>query len=233
MTSCKVLKIGKFRLLVELGYDAKGKRIRRTKTVEATGPRQAAKLLAAYEVEVDNGVHINPERLTFTEFVDKWKENYVGTSLVASTGEVYEGIFKHIIPHFESKFIKDISTFHLIHFFTNKAKAGNGSLEKKYNILMSIFKYAVERKVIAENPMLDVEKPKKTKKKTQFYNREETSLLLKEIKVLELRHQLMFKLALVGGLRRGEVLWIANDQVDFTKNHIHIKRSLQYTKKRD
>ncbi len=231
MASFKDVGNGKFRLFVELGYDAKGRRIRKTRTVAATGPRQAAKLLAAYEVEVNNSVHIDPERLTFTEFVDKWKENYLGTSLAASTGEVYEGILKHIIPYFESKFIKDITTFHLIQYFANEAKAGNGSLEKKYNILMSIFKYAVEWKVIAENPMLDVDKPKKLKKKTQFYNREEISLLLKEIQVLEPRHQLMIKLALVGGLRRGEVLGIAYDQVDFTKNRIHIKRSLQYTKK--
>ena len=230
MASYKDMRNGKFKLYVELGYDAKGKRIRRTKTVAASGPRQAAKLLAAYEVEIFNSVHIDPAKLSFSEFVDRWRENYAAVKLSASTLEVYEGILKHILPYFESKYIKDISTFHVVQYFTNEQKKGNGSLEKKYNILMSIFKYAKEWKVIPENPMLEVDKPKSPKKKIQFYNKEEISILLKEIQSLEPRHQLMVKLALVGGLRRGEVLGIAYDQVDFIKNQIHIKRSLQYTK---
>lgn len=182
-------------------------------------------------MEVYNSVHINPERLTFTEFVDKWRENYMYTSLAASTVEVYEGILKYILPHLESNYIKDITTFHLIQYFSNESKAGKGSLEKKYNILMSIFKRAMEWNVIHENPMLYVDKPKKSKRKSQFYNRDEIRVLLYEIKTLKPRHQLMIKLALVGGLRRGEVLGIAFDQVDFAKNQIHIKRSLQFSKK--
>ncbi|MCM3756514.1 hypothetical protein M3197_03355 [Sporosarcina aquimarina] len=55
------MRNGRFKLFVELGDDAKGRRIRKTKTIVATGPRQAAKMLATYEVEVYNSVHINPE----------------------------------------------------------------------------------------------------------------------------------------------------------------------------
>lgn len=222
---------GKYKLFVELGYDAKGKRIRRTKTITATGPRQAGKLLSEYEVEVYNSVRIETERLSFSAFVDRWRDNYATPNLSASTLEVYDGILEHIIPYFESKHLKDVTTFHIVQYFTNEKKLGNGSLEKKYNILMSIFKHATEWKVIPENPMINVDKPKVPKKKTQFYDKDEIVLLLREIKALEPRHQLMIKLALVGGLRRGEVLGIAYDQVNFATNKIHIKRSLQYTKK--
>ncbi|MGE7545024.1 tyrosine-type recombinase/integrase [Sporosarcina newyorkensis] len=230
MASYKDMGNGKFKLYVELGYDAKGKRIRRTKTVAATGPRQAAKLLSAYEVEVYNSVHIDPAKLSFGEFVDRWRENYATTNLSASTREVYEDILKHVTPYFESKYIKDISTFHIVQYFTKEKKEGRGSLEKKYNVLMSLFKYATEWKVISENPMLEVEKPKMPKTKLEFYDKDEISQLFKEIHSLESRHQLMIKLTVVGGLRRGELLGIAYDQVDFAKNQIHIKRSLQYTK---
>lgn len=230
MASFTDLGGGKFKLFVELGYDAKGKRIRRTKTIRASGPREARKMLSAFEVEVYNSVHIDPSKLTFTEFVERWKENYAEINLSASTREVYYGILKHIAPYFESKYIKDITTFHIVQYFTNEKKEGNGSLEKKYNILMSIFKHAYEWKVIKENPMVDVEKPKTSKKKMEIYDKEELMQLFEEIKSLSPRHQLMVKLAIVGGLRRGEILGIAYDQVDFSNNQIHIKRSLQYTK---
>lgn len=231
MASYEEVSKGRYKLFVELGYDAKGKRIRRTKRVNATGPRQAAKLLSEFEEAVRNSVSIDNERISFMEFVDRWKENYAAPNLSASTQEVYNGILEHITPHFENKYMKDITTFHVVQYFTNEKKEGNGSLEKKYNILMSIFKYATEWKVIAENPMIDVDKPKVKKQQIEFYDKDEIKLLLHEIKSLSKRHQLMIKLAVIGGLRRGEILGIAYDQVDFKKNQIHITRSLQYTKK--
>lgn len=230
MASFEDLGGGKYRLYAELGYDAKGKRIRRSKTVKATGPRQLAKLLTDFDLEVSNNAHIDPTKLTFGVFVDKWRENYAEPELSASTLEVYNGLLKNITPVFETKYMKEITTFHIVQYFTGEKRKGKGSLEKKYNILMSIFKYATEWKVIANNPMLDVDKPKAAKTKIQFYDKDEITKLLLAIKVLEPRFQLMVKLALVGGLRRGEVLGIAYDQVDFKKNRIHIKRSLQYTK---
>lgn len=39
MASYRDMGNGKFKLFVELGYDAKGRRIRKTKVVTATGPR--------------------------------------------------------------------------------------------------------------------------------------------------------------------------------------------------
>lgn len=231
MASYDDLGNGRYKLFVELGYDAKGKRIRRTKRVTASGPREVKKLLSAFEQEVYNSVQIDNSRLSFSVFVDQWKKNYADVSLSASTYEVYEGILNHITPHFENKFMKDITTFHIVQYLTNEKKAGNGSLEKKYNILMSLFKHAVEWKVIPSNPMDGVEKPKSKKKKVDFYDKDELAQLFQLIKELSWRHQLMVKLAVIGGLRRGEVLGIAYDAVDFNKNQIHIKRSLQYTKK--
>ena len=230
MASYEDLGNGKYRLFAELGYDAKGKRIRKSKTVKASGVRELNRLLQAFDMEVSSNANIEPGRLSFNAFVDRWKENYALPKLSASTLEVYDGILKDILPYFESKYMKDITTFHIVQYFTKEKNEGRGSLEKKYNILMSIFKHATEWKVITENPMTGVDKPKVPKKKIQFYNKSEIEQLFQEIKALEPRHQLMVKLALVGGLRRGEVLGIAYDQVDFGNNRIHIKRSLQYTK---
>ena len=222
---------GKYKLFVELGYDAKGKRIRRTKTVTASGPRQAGKMLSAYEVEVYNSVHIDHERLSFEAFVDRWKENYAFLELEPPTYEEYERTLNHITPYFESKYLKDITTFHIVQYFANEKKLGNRNLIKKYRILLSIFTYAVEWKVLEHNPMLDVEKPKTQKKKIQFYDKDEITYLFECIKELRPHHQLIIKLAVIGGLRRGEILGIAYDMVDFKNNKIHIKRSLQNSKR--
>lgn len=230
MASYKDLGKGKYKIEVHLGYDAKGKRIRRYKTVEATGIRQLTKLMNEFEIEAKKERLIQVDRMKFADFVRMWKENYAQTNLEPSTIQVYNELLKHIIPHFENKYMKDISTFHIVQFFTDEKKSEKGQLEKKYNVLKSIFKYAVTWGIITEDPMTQVEKPKTKPKPIQFYDKDEIGSLLTAIQGLGARHQLIVKLALFGGLRRGEILGIAYDQVDFKKSTIHIKRSLQNTK---
>lgn len=232
MGSYKEVSKGRYRLFVELGYDAEGKRQRKTKTVQATGPRQAAKLLFEFENEIIDSLHLEDENPTFADFVGRWKSNYADTELSASTREKYEQVLKFVLPYFKSKRMKDITTFHIVQYFTKERKAGNGSLEKKYNLLQSLFKFAVQWKIIDEktNPMDGVDRPKSHKKRVDFYNKEEISLLFKLIRELLTHQKLIVKLAVTAGLRRGEILAITEDVIDFASNKIHIKRSLQYTK---
>lgn len=232
MASYTEVSKGKYRLYVELGYDAEGVRIRKTKTVQATGPRQAAKLLKDFENEVIDSLHLEDENPTFKDFVERWKSNYSETELSASTREKYEQVLKFMLPYFKSRRMKDITTFHVVQYFTKEKKAGNGSLEKKYNLLQSLFKFAVQWNIINEktNPMDGVDRPKSKKQRVDFYNKEEIALLFELIGELLFHQKLIIKLAVTAGLRRGEILGLADDVLDNTNNRLHIKRSLQYTK---
>ncbi|RST59677.1 site-specific integrase [Siminovitchia terrae] len=234
MASFKEVSKGRYRLYVELGYDAEGKRKRKTKTVQATGPRQVKKLLQEFEMEVLDSQHLEDENPTFSDFLERWKSNYAETELSASTLEKYNNVLKYMKPYFKGKRMKDISTFHIVQYFTKERKAGRGSLEKKYNLLQSLFKYAVKWRIIDDkaNPIEGVDRPKAKKKKVDFYDKEEIELLFKLAKELLPYQQLIIKLAVTAGLRRGEILALADDVLDFPNRKIHIKRSLQYTKEK-
>ena len=229
MASYIDLGAGKFKLYVELGYDASGKRKRRTKVVEASGPRAAAKLLSAFEQDVYNNQHIEVDNAGFADFVDRWTRNYMLIELEPSTQEVYEGILLHIVPHFQRLKLKEIKTIHVIDYFRSEKAAGRGSLEKKFNILKSIFRHAVLWKMLVINPMDGVPKPRAKKRKIEFYDKEELGVLMPLLNSLPDNQRLMAKMALFGGLRRGEVMGVAVDMVDFKKKQIKIIRSLQYS----
>lgn len=231
MASYTNLGNGKFKLYVELGYDAKGFRKRRTKVVEASGPRAAAKLLSAFEQDVYKNQHIEVDDITFVDFVDLWTRNYMLLELEPSTQGVYESLLPHIVPHFQRLKLKDVKTMHLIDYFRTEKTEGRKSLEKKFNILKSIFKHAVLWKMLAINPMDGMPKPRAKKKKIEFYDKEELGALMPLLILLPDNHRLMAKMALFGGLRRGEVMGIALDVIDFKKNQIKITRSLQYSVK--
>lgn len=226
----------KYRLYIELGIDGKGRRERRTRTVEASGPREAERLLRKFEAEVKETMHLEKENVTFASFADRWLKNFAEPSLNVSTVEKYESALKCINNHLGKRKVRDIQTFHIVQFFNEEKAAGRGSFDAKFKTLKSIFKYAVKWKVIARdmNPMDDVSKPKEQKmraEKEQFYKASEIPALLAAFETLELHQQLICKLALFGGLRRGEIVGIALDAIDWEANQIHISRSLQITKR--
>lgn len=231
MGSYDNLKNGKYKLYVELGYKVNGKRDRRTKVVTASGPRAAAKALSEFEEEVRKNHHVDTEAYSFGQFVNRWKDNFMRIELEPSTQENYEIILQAILPYFERIALKNIKTLHIVEYFSSEKENGRGSLEKKYNILQSIFKHACKWKVLSFNPMDGVSKPKSGSQKVNFYDFEELRILLDLIKNLSERNKLMVEATLYGGLRRGEVLGIGDDVINWSKNQIMISRSLQFTKR--
>lgn len=225
----------KYRLYVELGYDASGTRIRKTKIVECSGKRKAAELLREFESKVKESLHLDNDNPTFKEFSYRWEKNYADNELEATTSENYSYPMKSLTNHFGNSRMKEITTFQIVRYFT-KEKVGNSNLEKKYNLLKSIFKHAVLWKIIDErnNPMYGVQKPKNKRMKVetnQFFDKNEIPALLKSMENL-LEHQyLIAALALLGGLRRGEVLALTPEVINWETNQIHVKRSLQMSKK--
>ncbi|WP_342577738.1 site-specific integrase [Psychrobacillus sp. FSL K6-2843] len=225
----------KYRLFVELGYDASGSRIRKTKIVECSGKRKAAELLRIFEHEVKESMHLDDDNPTFNDFAQRWFKNYAEMELEASTKENYEYTLDILKEHFGKNRIKNISTFQIVRYFT-KEKSMNHNLEKKYNILKSIFKYAVLWKIIDErnNPMIGVQKPKYKRIKVennQFFDKNEIPGLLKAMENLQEHQYLIAAIALFGGLRRGEVLALSPDVINWKSNQIHVKSSLQSSKK--
>lgn len=231
MASVKPLGNGKYKLYVELGYDQRGKRKRRTKVVEASGPRSADKQLREFEYEVMHEKEIDMKNPPFEKIAERWFTNYASQRYAGKTLDNYQYVLKPILHFFSGMKIKSIAYLQIEDFFIQEKAEGRGSLVKKYDVLKSIFKKAIDWKIIADSPMEGFEKPKNASKEMSYYKPNELSELMEAIEDLSERHQLMVLISLIGALRRGEVLGIAlDDAVDFDNNQIHVFRSLSYSK---
>src|SRR5690625_18094 len=221
----------KYKLIVEVGTD---KRKRRTRTVDASGIREARRLLREFQNEIDDTAHLDTSDPNFIAFANLWVDNYVIEELQPNTSETYRQQLKYIREYFKNYKLRDIKPFNITQFFNAEKRAGRASLPLKHKILTSIFKHAVLWQMIDEknNPMTNVSTPNYTnKQEIDHYRFEEVPILMDLIdKDLNERQQLIVKLALFGGLRRGEVAGIASDVLDFENNKITIKRSLQHSK---
>ncbi|WP_337983806.1 hypothetical protein [Lysinibacillus sp. C5.1] len=79
-------------ITVELGYDDKGKRIRKYKTVTLNNLTERAikKAITEMEIQVANESTISLEKITFAQFTERWMNMYVKVDLTVKSRNSYE-----------------------------------------------------------------------------------------------------------------------------------------------
>ncbi|UOQ95146.1 site-specific integrase [Halobacillus shinanisalinarum] len=247
MTSYQRRGDNSFLLVVEAGYDAKGKRKKRTRTIRIDDKallktkrkleNYLQKELVSFQMEVESSEYIAPEKRSFHEFARDWKEKYANKTLALRTRQNYEEKLKnYIIPYFGHKRISDIKPIHVVNFMDETSKPGAAKYAKKglsdssmYEIdktLRVIFNKAVEWQVIKVSPMKDLSRPKIRKKEMNYLEPEEVGKLFYALESEPPAWRMYFLTATVGGLRRGEVIALQWSDIDFENGEIIVKYSI-------
>lgn len=221
---------GKYKIYVDLGRDSFGKRRRRTKTITATSDRDLKRQARDFEFKCLQEKDEPIDKITFSGFVDRWLKNHVDVNLKLTTKDTYTHVLDNdLLDYFGKMRLKDIRKFHIVEYFTvNKDRP---LLPTKYMVLKSIFAKAVEWDIIKDNPTKGIKEPKsKTKRKIDFYTEDEIKHLMNVLEDVYPKHRIMIKLAVIGGLRRGEIAGIREENINFDENHIYIDKQLRYDK---
>lgn len=228
-------------LTVSAGKDAQGKYKRFTKTVRVKTKKEAELELAKFRLEIEAGEYIAPEKMTFASFVDEWRVKYAEQHISLKTLQSYERHLKNrILPYFGHMQLKDIKPMHVLGFlnFIGKSdsrmdgKSGSlasGTIQYNYRVIKNIFSRAVEWRVIKNNPVKDVPKPKVTYKEAAVYDEDEALRLLSALEDEPYHWRMMIKLALATGLRRGELLGLEWKFVDLDNGEIDVRQSVSLT----
>lgn len=229
-----------YRLTVSMGFDQNGKRIKKYKTVKVKNKTEANKLLAAFITEIEAGEYIDPSKMNFKDLVEEWREKYAKEHLAATTLDTYNGhIRTRILPSFGHMRVDDIKTLHIIEFMESLKKAnlkGSGkegllssaTIHYIQRVLNNIFSRALEWEVIKTNPVAKVKKPKVTQKEADVYDEDEVFKLLAVLKNEEQRWRVLITLAVLTGMRKGELLGLEWKDVDLEEGTIYVKQNLVY-----
>lgn len=235
MASTQDLGFGKFRIYVELGYDEQGIRDRRTKTVTATSERDLKNKVRDFEIQCFNEKDEPIDKVKFGGFVDKWFKNHVKPNLTQTSLETYEYTLYEtdLYDKFAKIKLKDIKKYHIVEYFAAQKEENKPLLPSKFMVLKSIFAKAVEWDVIKTNPTNGIGEPESQKKReVDFYNEDELNHLFDVLESVYPKHRIMIKLAAIGGLRRGEILGIREESINYDNNSIYIDKQLRYDKKK-
>lgn len=233
-------KNGSYLLTYSMGFNSKGRRVRKTRTVKAKNMTEAKKKLAAFVTEIEGGNYIDPTNMTFGAFANEWLEKSAKRNLSPTTVAGYvHTLDKHILPHFSTMRMDSIKSIHITDYLigleSNRLDGEKGGLspatiKKHHDLLSNVFKFAIKNESIKINPVTNSEKPKLKKIETEVYTTDEVRHLFDLLDDEEPLHNLMIRLAVETGMRRGEILGLQWSDIDFETSKIRISRSLSYTK---
>ena len=190
-----------------------------------------------FKQEVLSGEYIAPEKMTFAAFVAEWEKKFAEKELSETT---YLGhmsrLDNHILPvigHQSMDGIRSMMILDLLSNLTRKdGKEGplsNYAKEDVYKTLNSVFKYAVQWRIISNNPMEGVNKPKdkhEEEKEVNVYEPEEIAALFKAAENEPFHWRMFITLAITAGIRRGENLGLEWSKIDLVNSIIDIKQTI-------
>lgn len=238
----------KYRLCVKDPTKIGRKRISRSVEVPADIAKSPRKTehwltleLARFAEEVESGQIVRPEKMSFQDFVPKWKKGYADQHMEAYTRKsVMAYINIYLIPEFGETRLDHIQPIHLVTFFAELTKKDGTAMATNtklniYKAAKSIFDAAYDWKLIKINPIIGVQRPsvgKKERKKIRsvkkHYTWDEAQTLLEALYSLPSHWRLYYTGVMLGGFRRGEYLAVEWPNVDYERNAIWIENQITF-----
>lgn len=240
-----------WRLVVEAGYDSKGKRVKRSKTVKIEDEallRTTKKLndylkleLAKFQMEVEAGEYIAPEKMTFAAFVGEWRKKYAEKELKPKTVHNYmKCIEKRILPVFGNKRLDQIKPIHIVNFLSDLSEGERldgreGALSAStikliHLVLLNVLERATEWRIIKENPSAAVKSPRAKKATHNVYDEHNLAVMLEALAAEPSQWRTMILLAIATGMRLGELIGLEWRHVDLVNGMISVQQNISLFK---
>lgn len=163
------------------------------------------------------------------EYLAFWLETYCENRLARNTVIGYRNNVRlHIVPHLGGVPIILLTPFMIDGLYSELRKKGLSETTILYvhSVLRKALNTAVRRRLLSENVVNCVDAPRKNRYQAKYLSPEQLKLLLDSCRYLEIYVPVL--LAAVFGLRRGEVLGLTWDNVDFSSNQISVAMSGTY-----
>lgn len=214
---------GKYKVIIELGRNAQGKRIRHTK--EGFKTKREAKIYATIkENELLNNIIPSNNKIILKDFILEWYSNHIcNSNLALNTLSNYKvRIETHIIPYMGTMQINRIQVIDVQNFYYHLIKNDlkPNSAKRVILVLRKCLNYAKKLNIINTVPC-DIEYIKDIKEnKIKVWTEEQLLYFLNEIKDTYLYFPVL--LASFTGMRIGELCGLRYENVNLENLRLKI-----------
>ena len=183
---------------------------------------ELARLRAEFEPPKEVG-DLSSDML-FADYLLEWLEIAKGR-LARATYGAYQGLLKSTIdPYFRKKklTLRELEARHLQMFYSEMLRRVTPNTVIHYHaVIHSALKYAVKTDMLIQNVADKVDRPRKNSFQPVFLSADEMQKMFEALRGTKL--ELPVLVAAFYGLRRGEVVGLKWDAIDFERNTITIK----------
>ncbi len=225
-----------WQIVVEAGYDEQGNRKQIFKSVKGT-KKEAEKIMAKIIQDINGNRYVSDNKLTVAQFLRDWIKVHVEPQLSPTSVDGYKvNIEKHIIPMIGTIVLQQLKHTD-IHGMYQKLLSdgrldGKGGLSPRtikyiHRNLSTALGYAVKMRLINDNPVKFVVSPKVKAYRSEIYDEAEIVTMLDKARGTDM--EIPLAIAVTLGLRRGELLALRWQDVNFEGLNVTIRNNLVKT----
>ena len=231
-------KDGRWEGRIVIGYDEKGLPITKNVTAKTKAAcveklKELKKQVAPVKTKIDI-----TSKSEFGVWLDFWYKNYSEMNLKETTKAGYRNaIYNHIIPSLGEIPLEELTPEVFQKFIAEKKVSGRLQYEDKFGkglsdrsirlmfiVCKTAFDKAVEVGCLNKNPLNDLKAPPKNRKEMQVLSQDELYRFLLQAKYDDYLEIVL--LALTTGMRRGEILGLKWEDINFETGELHICRQV-------
>jgi len=205
---------------------------------EKSARKKAEAFAATFEKECREGV-TSDSRMKFEEYCEYVLELKERRGDKHSTIVDYRSMTPRIYPAIGHIKLRELRPDHLNAFYSQLAQSGsnrrtggtlsNCTIRRYHRFISIVLSQAVKEGLIPMNVAARAEPPKVEKHEPNYLQPETIPLMLDALEREPLKWRMLVHLMLVTGARRGEILGLKWENVDFDNSRIYICRSISYT----
>ena len=227
-----------YRVTKTIGHRADGTAIR--KQFYGTGVNEANQKADDYIKNLKMGLLNDNQIHTINTLLPKWLFDVKKNEIKASSFESYESTYRNFIkPYLIADLpINELKSLKMQEFYNKliKEKVSANTVKKAHKLLRQFFSYSEREGYIIKNPCINVSLPKQKneinniikerKTRFQYFNEDEIKEVLDLFKNTRYENIIIF--ALGTGMRKGEILGLQWQDIDFENKEIHVMHNLSY-----
>lgn len=219
-----------YEVKVAVAETMSGKLVRKSfySTVSKADARKQAE---QHKIDQATG-HITNAKVSFEKAANDWLEISKACTVARNTFEyTYKNSIKnHLIPYFGNYAVANIKKNDIQKFFNERKYMSNSLIHKLDITLYAIFENAIENDIIYKNPCKNVIIPQSEKagKEMHAYTASEARIIADYAKTVPEGNSIIIMLKT--GVRRGELLGLRWEDIDFKNMIIHIRQSVKETR---
>ena len=165
--------------------------------------------------------------MPFHEYLSQWLEIARSRIEVVTYASYKNMIETNIAPYFDKRNIslRELEPRHIQAFYSERLRVVKPNTVIHYHALIhSALQYAYKTDLVPQNVASKVDRPKKNDFQPVFLSAEEMQKMFEALKGSKM--ELPVLIAAFYGLRRGEIMGLKWDAIDFVHNTISIKRTV-------